>query len=52
MNIKAIKNDQDLQQAFIQLQPIFQAPEGTIEAENREILVTLIENYENEHYLI
>lgn len=52
MNMKAIENDQDLQRAFKQLEPIFQAPEGTIEAENREILVALIENYENEHYPI
>lgn len=52
MNIKVIENDQDLQRAFKQLEPIFQAPKGTTEAENREALVTLIENYENKHYPI
>lgn len=52
MNIKVIENDQDLQQAFKQLEPIFQASEGTIEAENRDALMTLIEIYENEHYPI
>lgn len=44
MNIKAIENDNDLKQAFKQLEPIFQAVAGTAEAE-----VSLIEEYENKH---
>lgn len=52
MNIKPIRNDQDLKQAFKQLESVFQALEGTTQADSREILVTLIEVYENEHYPI
>lgn len=52
MNIKAIENDNDLKQAFKQLEPIFQAVAGTAEADKREALVSLIEEYENKHYPI
>jgi HTH-type transcriptional regulator / antitoxin HigA len=52
MNIKPIRNDEELQAAFLQLEGIFQCEEGTAEAEEREILVTLIEAYENKHYPI
>jgi HTH-type transcriptional regulator/antitoxin HigA len=52
MNIKPIRNDNDLQQAFYRLENIFQAQEGTPEADEREILVTLIEVYENKNYPI
>ena len=33
MNIKPIRNDEDLRQAFYRLESLFQAPEGTPEAE-------------------
>ena len=36
--------------AFNQLQLVFQAPEGTPQADEREVLVTLIEAYEQKHY--
>ena len=52
MNIKPIKNDDDLRHAFRQLEPIFQSPEGTPEADERDVLVTLIEAYEQKHYPI
>ena len=52
MNIKPIRNDQDLAHAFAQLQAVFQADEGTPEADEREVLVTLIEAYENKYYPI
>ena len=52
MNIKPIHSDEDLQQAFRHLEGIFQAKEGTPEADEMEILVTLIEAYENQHYPI
>lgn len=52
MNIKPIKNDEDLQDAFKRLELIYQAQEGTPEADEMEILVTLIEAYENKHYPI
>ena len=52
MNIKPIRNDNDLRAAFKQLDVVFQAREGTPEADEMEILVTLIEAYENKHFAI
>ncbi len=52
MNIKPIRNDDDLRAAFARLESIFQAKEGTPEADEMEILATLIEAYENKHYPI
>lgn len=52
MNIKPIKSDEDLRSAFKRLQIVFQAQEGTPEADEMEVLVTLIEAYENKHYPI
>lgn len=52
MNIKPIKNDEDLRDAFKRLELIYQAHDGTTEADEMEILVTLIEAYENKHYPI
>lgn len=52
MNIKPIRSDDDLRAAFLSLETIFQAEEGTPEADEMEILVTLIEAYEQKHYPI
>ncbi len=52
MLIKPIRNDQDLQAAFHRLESIFQTEEGTPENDEMEVLVTLIEAYENQHYPI
>jgi HTH-type transcriptional regulator/antitoxin HigA len=52
MNIKPIRNDQDLTAAFVRLEAIFQAEEGTADADEMEVLVVLIEAYENKHYSI
>jgi HTH-type transcriptional regulator / antitoxin HigA len=52
MNIRPIRCDDDLRAAFRRLEAIFQAEEGTLEADEMEILVTLIEAYENKHYPI
>jgi len=52
MNIKPIRNDDDLRQAFARLEEIFQAPEGSPEADEMEVLVALVEAYENRHYPI
>ena len=41
MNIKPIRNDDDLRAAFKRLESVFQAKEGTPEADEMEILVTL-----------
>jgi HTH-type transcriptional regulator/antitoxin HigA len=50
MTIKPIRNDHDLRRAFLRLEKIFQAAEGTPQADERDVLVTLIEAYENKHY--
>ena len=50
MTIKPIRNDEDLQAAFRQLESVFQAEAGMPEADEMEVLVTLIEAYENKHY--
>ncbi len=52
MTIKPIRNDDDLRAAFRRLEAIFQAPEGTPEADEMEVLATLVEAYENKHYPI
>jgi antitoxin component HigA of HigAB toxin-antitoxin module len=50
MTIKPIRTDEDLRTVFHRLESIFQADEGTPEADERDVLVTLIEAYENQHY--
>jgi len=50
MKIKPIRNDDDLHGALRCLESVFQAEEGTPEADDMEILVTLIEAYENKHH--
>lgn len=52
MNIKPIRNDDDLRAAFHRLETVFQAEAGTPEADEMEILVALIDAYENQHYPI
>jgi HTH-type transcriptional regulator / antitoxin HigA len=50
MTIKPIRNEDDLQRAFRRLKKIFQAGAGSAQADERDVLVTLIEAYENKHY--
>ena len=52
MNIGPIRTDDDLRAALRRLDTVFQADEGTPEADEMEVLVTLIEAYENKHYPI
>ena len=52
MKMKPIKTEEDYREALKQLEPIFDAPVNTEEGDEAEILSLLIENYENEHYLI
>ena len=52
MTIKPTRNDEELKAAFQRLETIFQAEPGTPEADEMEVLVTLIEAYENKHYAI
>lgn len=50
MNIKPIRNDADLHDAFQRLELVYQAQEDTPESDEMEILVTLIEAYENKYF--
>jgi len=50
MTIKPIRNDADLKAVFRRLEAIFQAQAQTAEADERDVLVTLVEAYENEHH--
>ena len=50
MNIKPIRNDDDLRVAFKQLERIFQVEAGTPAADEMEVLVTLIQSYEQKHF--
>ena len=52
MNIRPIRTDEDLRTALRGLDAVFQADEGTPEADEMEVLVTLIEAYENKHHPI
>jgi len=52
MIIKPIRNDDELKAAFQRLEMVFQAEPGTPEADEVEVLATLIEGYENKHYAI
>ena len=52
MNIKPTRSDKDLRAALRRLEAVFHADEGTPEADEMEVLVTLIEAYENKHYPI
>ena len=52
MIVKPIRSEKDLRAAFKRLDVIFQAPARTPEADEMEVLVTLIESYENKHYPI
>jgi len=49
MNIKPIRSDDDLRAALRRLEAVFQADERTPEADEMDVLVTLIEAYENKH---
>lgn len=50
--IKPIRNDDDLANAFVALERVFQAENGTPQADERDILLALIENYESKRYPI
>lgn len=50
MTIKPIRNNDDLKRVFRRLEKIFQAGKGTAQADERDVLVTLVEAYESKHY--
>jgi HTH-type transcriptional regulator/antitoxin HigA len=52
MNIKPIKTEADYQQALNRLEVIFDAPIGTPESDEADVLGLLIDDYEKKHYPI
>jgi len=50
MNIKPIRNDEDLATAFVRTEQLWGAEVGTPEGDELEVLALLIEKYEDEHY--
>ena len=52
MDIKPIKTDSDYKIALSRLEKIFDAPIGTIESDEADILGLMIDEYEKKHYPI
>ncbi len=52
MNIKPIKTDSDYQDTLDRLEKIFDAPVGTPESDEADILALLIDEYEKIHFPI
>jgi HTH-type transcriptional regulator/antitoxin HigA len=52
MDIKPIKNGRDYQQALRRVESLWKSPEGSAESDELDVLATLIEAYEREHYPI
>ena len=49
---KLLKTEKDYDEALKRIEQLFDAEEGTPEAEELELLSTLVELYENEHFPI
>lgn len=52
MDIKPIKSEADYQSALKEIEKLFGAQPGTPDGDHLEVLVTLVEAYEDEHYQI
>ena len=52
VTVKPIRSEEDYDAALTRLSEIFQAEVGTPEGDERDILVDLIECYEDRHYPI
>ena len=52
MNIKPIKTESDYRVALKRLEEIFDAPVGTPESDEADILGLLVDEFEKKHYLI
>ena len=52
MDIKPIRGEADYERALRRLEELWNSPEGSAESDELDILATLIEAYEQEHYPI
>ena len=50
MKIKPIKDDAGYERALRQVEQLWSAPKGSSESDELDVLVTLIEAYEDQHY--
>ena len=50
MEIKPIKTEQDYEAALREVDRLWDVEPGTLEADHLDVLVTLVEAYEREHY--
>lgn len=52
MNIKPIKNKADYEKALKRLEVLFDAPVGTPESDEADVLALLVDDYEKKHFPI
>jgi HTH-type transcriptional regulator / antitoxin HigA len=52
MEIRPIKNERDYQAALRRVEALWESAEGSVENDELDVLATLIEAYEREHYPI
>ena len=52
MNIKPIKTEADYEEALKRLYEVFDAPIGTVEGDEADILGLMVDEYEKMHYPI
>lgn len=52
MSIHPIRNDEDHRRALREIEALWDAPEGTPEADTMEVLAILVEDYENRVFKI
>lgn len=52
MNTKLIKTEADYQEALQRLASVFDAPMGTPESDEADLLAMLVDEYEKRHYPI
>lgn len=50
MEIKPVRNEEDYKNALKEIELLWDSPVGSPEGDRMEVLVTLVEAYEAEHY--
>jgi len=52
MDVKPIRSQSDYERALRRIEKLWDSPQGTVEGDELEVLITLTEAYEQEHYPI
>jgi HTH-type transcriptional regulator / antitoxin HigA len=50
MGIKSVKDERECELGLPRVEALWNAPEGSVENDELDVLVTRIEAYEDEHY--